>query len=154
MAFAFRPCVPAAAGAGWALASTVRSCIVPRSPRSRLLCRRVAGRLLFLFRAGGALVRLGGIGGRSKPRLQQGGSRLGQARGAIAHRAFLDVAPAGFVPLARKAVLVADESGGVLIVLGAVLERVQSLAHRLLGQRASLGDRCSVLPDPGRVRPP
>src|SRR5271165_7309317 len=125
MAFAFRPCVPAAAGAGRVFASTVRSCVVPRSPRSRLLRRSVAGRLLFLLRAGGALVRLCGRDGRAQPRLQQGGSRLGQARGAIAQRAFLDIAPAGLVPLARKAVLVADEIGGVLIVFGAVLERVQ-----------------------------
>ena len=107
-----------------------------------------------LFRPG-ALARLGGGGGEGcEPGLQERRPRLGEARGAKAVRALLEIVPAGVVPLAGKAVLVAQQRRRVGIVLGPPLDRAQGPGHRLLGLVAPLADRGGVLLEPGAVGSP
>src|SRR5208337_731120 len=128
-----------------------------RRPRWEKLLLRGGGRLRLLFpSARGGFLRLHRGGGfqRLEPGVEKRRPRLGQARGAITVSAFLDIVPAGVVPLAGKSALVAQQARGVGIVVGEFLERAQGPGHRLLGLVASLADCSGVLLELGAIGTP
>src|SRR5208282_2881519 len=105
--------------------------------------RRRPRRLLLWLRLLALVVRgLGGARGAEliEPRLKERGPRLGQAQGAIAKEALLDILPAGVVALTGEGGLIAHEIGRHRTVRGAGLDRLQNLGHRLFGLGAFLDD--------------
>src|SRR5580658_362570 len=91
-------------------------------------------------------LRLGALGAElGEPRLKKRGPRLGQLQRAKAMDALLEIVPTGFVALAGKGGLVLYEVRRRRAVLREGLYSLQSLAHRLLGLGAFLGDCCGVV---------
>ena len=109
--------------------------------------------LLFRFCRCGRLDRRGRRPHRVQASIEERRAGLGEIRGAVADGAFLDVVPAGVVPLAGKGFLVTQEGRHVGIVLGQPLDGVRGPGHRLLGLVASLGDRGGVSRVPRRRGP-
>src|ERR1700733_1717629 len=91
---------------------------------------------------------------RIEPRLQQRGSRFGDAQGAIAMDALLRVITAEVVTLPSEAVLIAHQVGRLRTVAGAVLNNVQDFAHRPFRRGALLHDLFRVANQRRAVGPP
>src|SRR5208337_1394656 len=152
---------PRVRGGGWSHACCIvghRAQLLPEEGLAgKKLLLRGGGRLRLLFpSARGGFLRLHRGGGfqRLEPGVEKRRPRLGQARGAITVSAFLDIVPAGVVPLAGKSALVAQQARGVGIVVGEFLERAQGPGHRLLGLVASLADCSGVLLELGAIGTP